>query len=190
MNSVISPVRLGYEQYGVDGYYRLHSDDYENPHFLDIKYLLESYICDLDLNDSHISVLDLCCGSGEVTKILQNSHLDKLDMKIEGVDPYTKNSYIKNTGLVCLDLDFKDIVNGKLSNKYYDIIICSFAMHLCELSMLNTLLYQLHLICDKLIILTPHKRPEINNWFLLEKEDKYNKVRLRVYISNRLLKCM
>lgn len=175
-------VRLGYEELGVEGYYKLHSDDYSNPHFSDIKYLLEQEFKDDSLYN--LSILDLCCGSGEVTKILMGRQCgERNDLKIEGVDPYTKVAYRKQTGQECLDYDFKDIVNGKLSDKYYNIIICSFAMHLCELSMLDTLLYQLHLICDKLIILTPHKRPEIKVWFILEKEEKYNKVRLRVYSS-------
>lgn len=99
------------------------------------------------------------------------------------MDPYTEPAYKKNTGKECLRYDFKDSVNGALENRRYDTIICSFAMHLCEQSMLNNLLYQLSRISDRLIILTPHKRPEINKWFSLQDEILYNRVKLRIYFK-------
>jgi SAM-dependent methyltransferase len=124
------------------------------------------------------NVLDLCCGGGEVTSILGAQ--DK-EYRIDGVDPYTAEAYKKNTGKICLPLSFKDIVLGGLEDKKYDTVICSFAMHLCELSMLDMLLFRLSGICDTLIILTPHKRPVIKNWWRLEREIIYQKVKLRIY---------
>ena len=155
---ILSSVRAGYEELGVDEYYRIHSKDYSNPHYREIEYLLKEYIKSHDIGEN---ILDLCCGSGEVTKIL--NIIGKY--RIEGLDPYTAYSYVKNTNNDCYIYNFKDIVKGALENKKYDTIICSFAMHLCEESMLNGLLYQLSRISNKLVILTPHKRPEINSWW-------------------------
>lgn len=170
-------VRIGYKQLGIDKYYELHKNDYYNPHADKIEYLLTKYITEYDIGKN---ILDLCCGSGEVTKIIVKS---MGDYNIEGLDKYTYDLYTKNTGLECLKMDFKDIVCGALKNKRYDTIICSFAMHLCEQSMLSMLLYQLSKISDTLIILTPHKRPEIKQWWKLEYSEKYDGVTLRVYKS-------
>lgn len=167
-------VRTGYESLGIDGYYLNHCDDYKNPHFEIIKTLLIEYIQENDIGNN---ILDLCCGSGEITTILE----EKGNYNIEGIDPYTCKLYENNTNKKCYQYSFKDIVNGFLDNKKYDTIICSFAMHLCDISMLDTLLYQLSRICKKLIIITPNKRPEIKNWFELREEKIYERVRLRVY---------
>ena len=168
-------VRAGYEQLGVEGYYKEHSADYTNPHFEKISYLLN-----LDEVKARIGtkVLDLCCGGGEVTTILS---AQGKNYEIDGLDPYTATAYKKNTGKDCMPYSFKDIVLGALNGKKYDTIICSFAMHLCELSMLNMLLYQLVNICDTLIILTPHKRPVIKSWWKMDKEILHEKVKLRIY---------
>ena len=171
---MIKSVRAGYEELGVEGYYKLHCEDYSNPHIKEIEYLLKNEI-NKDYFGKHI--LDMCCGSGEVTNII--NEYGKYD--IEGLDPYTSLAYKVKTGKECLIYDFKDIVCGALKNKRYDTIICSFAMHLCEESMLNCLLYQISLIADTLIILTPHKRPEIKCWWKEESVHKYNGVTLKVY---------
>lgn len=167
-------VRHGYENLGIEGYYKIHSEDYNNPHFLYIKRLVINYT---NKNDIGHNILDMCCGSGEITTILNEVG----EYNVEGLDPYTESAYVKNTGKECMKYSFKDIVCGALKNKRYDTVICSFAMHLCEESMLNMLLFQISLVTDRLIIITPHKRPEITNWFKLNCEMKYNKVKLRVY---------
>ena len=168
-------VREGYEKLGVEGYYKNHSSDYINPHFDKICYLLTLDEVKECIGDK---VLDLCCGGGEVTTVLASHGKEYL---IDGVDPYTGEAYKKNTGKDCMPFTFKDIMLGSLDDKRYNTVICSFAMHLCEESMLNTLLYRLSRIAETLIILTPHKRPVINNWWKLDKEIYYKKVRLRIY---------
>jgi len=97
---------------------------------------------------------------------------------IKGCDPYTSDLYRKKTGKECLEYDFKDIANGKLKESF-DLVICSFALHLAEKSLLPNILYYLN--TKELIILTPHKKPEINNFFELIEEQYENKVRFRRY---------
>lgn len=169
-------VRAGYEKLGIEGYYKLHNEDYSNPHVSIIKELIDISNCIKYLGNS---ILDLCCGSGEITNILES--IEPHSFNIEGLDPYTAPAYKKNTGKDCLVYNFKDIVQGALQNRRYDTIICSYAMHLCEESMLNNLLYQLGLIADTLIIITPHKRPEIRDWWKEVKSFKYNGITLKIY---------
>lgn len=167
-------VRAGYEELGVEDYYLKHSDDYSNPHINIIKAIFDNSEC---YNYIGTNILDLCCGSGEVTNILKNENFNN----IEGLDPFTASAYKRNTGKKCLIYNFKDIVNGALNNKRYDTIICSYAMHLCEESMLNILLYQLSLIADTLIIITPHKRPKIACWWKEVYSFKYSGTTLKIY---------
>lgn len=165
-------VRNEYNSIGVTAYYLKHSENYRNPH--------ESIVCDLletAENNGYIGkrVLDLCCGSGEVTMALKD-----YNHTIIGADPYTEEAYRKRTGKEALNLSFKDIAQGKLKGEY-DTIICSFALHLCENSMLPVVLYQLSRVSKKLIIITPNKRPDCEKvgWFLIDECIK-DRVRMRV----------
>ena len=116
-------IRNMYAQMGVDNFYKEHGNEYKNPHTEIINQLLSK----VDVGDK---ILDLCCGSGEVTK-------NFLNKDIIGCDPYTFNLYQKETGKPVLTFSFKDIATGALADYQFDTIICSFAMHLCEPSMLN-----------------------------------------------------
>ena len=78
------------------------------------------------------NILDLCCGSGEITLSLPNYN-------VIGLDPYTNKSYYNRTRKNSLNLTFQDIANGKLENNF-DCIICSYALHLCDKSLLPLLL--------------------------------------------------
>lgn len=125
----------------------------------------------------------MCCGKGEVTKIIQSI---TTYINVDGLDPFTYEAYKKETGNECIQMTFKDIVCGSLVHKRYDTIFCSYAMHLCEESMLNSLLYNISLICDTLVIITPHKRPNLSKQtYFIEHGNpiKYNKSTLKVYRS-------
>ena len=168
-----------YEKHGVEGYYLKNSENYINLHEPQIKDLLIKNINKFNFN----SVLDLCCGGGEVTTVLLENGIKN----IEGADPYTSNLYTKNTGKPCINLSFKDILGGKL-RKDYDIIICSFAFHLIEEKDLFTLVNNLFQHTKTLIIIAPHKRPFLEkvknvNLKLLDYSltSKGKKVYLRAY---------
>jgi SAM-dependent methyltransferase len=175
-------VREGYDTLGVHKYYLANANDYSNPHFEQIKQLIEQNHTKFSLN----SVLDLGSGSGEVTLILQSLGYKN----IEGLDPYTFKLYTKNTGFACSKLSFEDLVKGKLK-KSYDCIISSFAMHLCDEVILGGLTFQLFQLTQHLIIITPHKRPVLENFnniqlihsdFALTPKGK--KVHLKHYFCN------
>lgn len=166
----MNSVREGYEKLGIDNFYLIHKNDYNNPHEKIIKELLYFAKENWDLGNN---LLDLCCGSGEVSRVF-------IDKNIEGIDPYTSELYKNLTKKNCKTLSFKDIVENGIDSKY-DTIICSFAMHLCEESMLPMLLWRLGEVSNNLLILTPHKRPEcdgIYGWKKVEsiKKEKVNMI--------------
>ena len=152
-------IRNQYAELGVENYYQQHADDYQNPHFEQIKILLERYQHQFDYNN----VLDFCCGGGEVTLILKELGFDQT----VGCDPFTFALYEKKIQKKCLQFSFEDVIRGKLTDNY-TTIICSFAMHLCAEKKLYTLVSQLFKHAENLIILTPHKRPALEMWSAFE----------------------
>jgi len=168
-------IRNEYSKNGVDNFYINNADSYKNPHEDIIKEHLNNFF-KINQFRKDIKILDLCSGSGEVSRILAENNF----FNYKGCDPYMNDIYLKNIGKECLDYSFKDLAIGKLKENF-DLIICSFALHLADKSMLDTILYQLSLCTDKLVILTPHKKPEIKNFFNLKSEIYRNKVRFRYY---------
>lgn len=151
-------IRNEYADLGVEGYYRNHGDVYENPHFPYIQQLLEQNQHRIDYSKT----LDLACGGGEVTLILRGLGFDDT----VGCDPFTYPLFEKNTGKECLTFSFEDIIKGVLSNNnttnyQFTTTISSFAMHLCPEKQLFPLVAQLFLCTKNIVIITPHKRPEL-----------------------------
>lgn len=161
-------IRNMYAKIGVEEFYKEYGNEYQNPHEKIIKEIL---------SQEHFSgkILDLCCGSGEVSR--------NIDGEVIGCDPFTAKLYKEKTGNECLEYSFKDIATGKMREYHFDHIICSFALHLCEESMLNQVLFELSMITKNLIIITPHKKPEIKNFWELISEKKVERVRIRKYRS-------
>jgi hypothetical protein len=121
------------------------------------------------------TVHDLCSGSGEVTMILK----DEGNFVISASDPYTFELYQKNTGLLCTRESFLDIAQGKLHGEF-DVIICSYSLHLCDKSLLFNVLFDLLSRCKYLIIISPTKRPLISQ-FVPVKEFCLNRVHTRIF---------
>jgi trans-aconitate methyltransferase len=141
-----------YDTYGPDGYYQQFAADYDNPHLPEIKALLEKNLYRLDTT----AVLDLAAGTGEVTQVL----LEHGITDVQGIDPYTYIIYTEKTGRPCTTESFMDILKDGL-DRPYSLIVCSFAMHLCPLKDLFSLTWQLFQSAPVLVIITPHKRPEL-----------------------------
>jgi SAM-dependent methyltransferase len=173
----IEPIRPQYEEYGAEGYYRQFGADYRNPHEPVIRELLQLVVprWQLDLGN----VLDLACGSGEVTLVLRELGC----RQISGIDPFTQAAYLARTGTAAESLTFADLAAGALADRRYGLCVCSFALHLPPSSTLPLLAYQLSIITPALVILTPHKRPRIKSewgWNFVD-EVAQDRVRARLY---------
>lgn len=148
-------VRNSYEQLGVRGFYERCGDEYRNPHEPAIRALLRRALpaWELDLR----KVLDLACGSGEITLALRELGASDID----GIDPFTGAAYLQRTGAQAEPYTFEQIAGGVLIGRAYSLIVCSFALHLVEESRLPALATQLALIAETLVVITPHKRPQL-----------------------------
>jgi SAM-dependent methyltransferase len=169
-------IRPKYDQFGVQGYYTAFGSSYRNPHEKQIHVLLEVLLPHLDLSQ----VLDLACGSGEVTvKLLEHG------ARVSGIDPYTQEAYLSRTGQTAEPLGFEDIATGALEGRVYSLLVCSFAMHLCEISRLPNLCFQLAQLSPQLLIVSPHKRPILKpEWgWTLERETSFERVKARLFSS-------
>ncbi len=169
-------IRPAYEEHGVTGFYEQFGSSYRNPHETIIQSLLKRVVLEWQLDLS--SVLDLACGSGEATLVLQ-----ELGGQVSGIDPYTFEAFFERTNLQAETFSFDQIANGILEGRRYSLIVCSFALHLVENSKLPRLMYQLAQITDTLLVLTPHKRPNLKpEWgWKLEAEVLEDRVRARLY---------
>lgn len=178
-NPIASAIRGQYERHGSDGYYRRFGGEYRNPHEPIVR---ESILTAIERWKPDLSnVLDLAAGSGEATLALREAGAAHID----GIDPYTFEAYLGRTGGTAEPISFNQISAGALAGRRYGLIVCSFALHLCEASRLPRLAYQLASIAPALLVLTPHKRPEIRRewgWNLLE-EFLSDRVRTRMYAS-------
>jgi len=175
-------MRRNYEQYGIQGYYTVNGHRYRNLHEPQIAALLPSAIARWQPDLS--AVLDLACGSGEVTLLLRTLGCGT----ITGADPYTGDAYLARTGQRAEPVSFEDIASGALENRRFSLIICSFALHLLAPSRLPVVVFQLSRCTRGLIVVTPHKRPEIHGkwgWRLVE-ELRGEGLRVRYYHSTTL----
>lgn len=101
------------------------------------------------------------------------------EIDVIATDPYTSPAYKERTSRFCHSLSFTDLAQGLLPpisaetssrsgdpynnpEPIWDIIICSFALHLVtNPSELFALLYELSGKARWLIVVAPHKKPEI-----------------------------
>jgi hypothetical protein len=81
----------------------------------------------------------------------------------------------------------EDIQKGKLRNKKYSTIICSYALHLADKSILHDLFWELSMISKYLIIISPNKNPIVSDdsWELIE-EFRNGKCKIKIYISKNI----
>jgi hypothetical protein len=148
-------VRARYERHGAEAYYRAHAGDYVNPHEPEVGQAIEMAHARWPLDLSR--VLDLAAGSGEATLVLRRLGAGA----VEAVEPFLSEQYARRTGTAAERLTFADVAAGALAGRAYSLVVCSFALHLAEPSRLPGLCFQLGLVSPALLVLTPHKRPEI-----------------------------
>jgi len=181
MDNQVSSIRGQYEHYGVQGFYERSGKTYRNPHEASIHEVLRHAVERWHPDLTH--VLDLACGSGEVTLALGEFGCRTID----GIDPYTGQAYRERTGKIAEGYVFEQIAAGAIADRVYSLIVCSFALHLVAESRLPTLAYQLSLIAPTLIVITPHKRPQLREDWGWSKRDEFvlDRVRARLYQSAR-----
>jgi SAM-dependent methyltransferase len=170
-------LRGEYEKHGVRGFYEQFGEGYHNPHEAAIRSALHAGLTRWQVDLSR--VLDLACGSGEVTLALQELGCTSID----GIDPYTAEAYRVRTGRQPEPFTFEQIAEGALEGRRYSLIVCSYALHLLPASRLPVVAYQLQRLAPALILLTPHKRPQLREaWgWRLEDEILVARVRARLY---------
>ena len=178
--SDIRPIRKEYEQHGVKRFYEQFGNAYRNPHEAAIRAVLREGLSRWQVDLSR--VLDLACGSGEVTLALQELGCTAID----GIDPYTVEAYRARTGREAEPLTFAQIAEGVLEGRRYSLIVCSFALHLLAKSRLPVLAYQLNRIAPALIVLTPHKRPHLREEWGWQLEDEFVEARVRARLYRRI----
>jgi SAM-dependent methyltransferase len=170
-------IRGHYVELGVDGFYAAEGDKYRNPHEDCARFALAKATARWSPDLSR--VLDLACGSGEMTLELR----DLGASEIVGVDPYTGRAYRERIGQDALAFSFEQIAAGALRDERFSLIVCSYALHLLEPSRLPGLLAALGEISGALVILSPHKRPQLDpawGWQLVD-EIYPQRVRTRFY---------
>ncbi len=172
-------IRAEYEAHGPAEYYRRHGAHYRNPHEQQVRSALHAAVKAWALDLRH--VLDLACGSGEATLALWEAGAARVD----GVDPYTAAAYVERTGQAAETLSFEAVAAGALEGRRYSLIVCSYALHLLEESRLPQVAYQLSRAAPGLLVLTPHKRPQLREaWgWRLREEQVVERVRARLYAS-------
>ncbi len=170
-------IRNAYAQLGVTEYYAQHGATYRNPHEAQVRAVLSAALPTWGLDLAH--VLDLACGSGEATRVLYDLGAEA----VQGIDPYTGAAYTTRTGQTAERLRFEDIAAGVLSGRAYSLIVCSFALHLVAASRLPALCWRLAEVAPALVVVTPHKKPELRaawGWHL-HAEQLTQRVRARCY---------
>ncbi len=170
---------------GASGFYEQYGDTYANPHQKAITVAMRlAYETWSDLWSHGPSCLDLCCGSGEVTAALVG--LGVAADRIRASDPYTGEAFRARHGRdVEAAWSFADIAGGAMEGHSFDVIICSYALHLCEPSWLPMVCVGLAQASRTLLVVTPHKRPVVRpEWGLAlvdELHDRDTRVRVRRY---------
>jgi SAM-dependent methyltransferase len=172
-------IRSRYQAVGSAAYYRDEGDNYRNPHEPAIVDLLAQIAQPWQLDLSN--VLDLAAGSGEVTLALRELGAKR----IAGIDPFTFRAYEKRTGNAAERFTFADVAGGSLRGRAYSLIVCSFALHLCETSRLPAVAQALSAVAPALLLITPHKKPVLRSaWgWTLRHEIVVQRVRARLYDS-------
>jgi hypothetical protein len=172
-------IRGEYERHGAEKFYEQFGSDYRNPHEPIIARSLKLAHRDWSLDLSNVLVL--AAGSGEVTLVLRELGAGIID----GIDPFTHEAYERRTGQPAQRLSFSDIAAGALEGRSYSLIVASFALHLCEPSRLPRLMQQLSRASNTLLVLTPHKRPQIRKEWRWELRDEkiIERVRSRLYVA-------
>ncbi|CAK9071533.1 unnamed protein product [Durusdinium trenchii] len=128
-------VRDAYEELGAAGFYASKGASYVNPH------------------EPRLS---------EALHIALDQWQEHLSSPLRAADPYTFEAFERRVGRRCHHWSFQDVADGVLEEEpIYDLVLCSFALHLLERSWLTCTVSSLARRARLLVVATPHKRPLI-----------------------------
>ena len=159
-----------YQEQGVENYYKNHGNDYSNPHFTNIAYIFPKVLKAIVIG-KQASILDLACGSGEITRLLIDHGYSA--ERIVGMDPYTKQSYESNTPCKCIGKSFSNLVAGDLSEERYDVVVCSYAVHLIEPESLFGFMLEMSTITSQFVVLTHMRKFEVKHYMWRTEQEIY-----------------
>jgi 2-polyprenyl-3-methyl-5-hydroxy-6-metoxy-1,4-benzoquinol methylase len=115
------------------------------------------------------SILDLACGSGEITGLLVKHGYTATN--ITGMDPYTHKTYTANTGCKCLEYTFHDLISGQIQDLQFDCVVCSYAVHLIDKDGLYGFMSELASLTGHFVVLTHMRKFEVKHYmWRLDKE--------------------
>lgn len=141
--------------------------------------------------DPSLRFLDLACGSGEVSNALVAAGVPL--EQVLACDPFTQAGYEARLGHRPRSWSFRDIALRAIDEFTVDVVVCSYALHLCEQSWLPEVCRVLSERSRALVVITPHKRPILGDdwgWALRsEHRDAELRVRVRRYGSTNAAFC-
>lgn len=166
-------IRDEYIKSSPDEYYSTKRSEYKNPHLDRINKCLDYVYNKIDIG----YFLDLACGDGIVSEYLSNKGLNEF----KGSDPYFKEIYENKFNRKCYDYRFEDIAKNGINDKF-NTVICSYALHLCNKSYMNNLLYNISNMCEYFVVISPSKYPIINeHYFKLIDSKIIDRTHIRIY---------
>lgn len=101
------------------------------------------------------------------------------------MDPFTSDAYAARTGRPAEAVTFLDISNGALDGRKWDLVVCSYALHLAPAGVLPTMCLQMALCSPFFVIISPHKLPVMKDEYgwTLEDEFVHERVHIRLFKS-------
>lgn len=166
-------VRNEYQKLGVDNYYSLNGNNYENPHAQFIQLCIKKV-----WQKKWKNVIDFACGNGLITKIIKQTFEIE---QVQGFDKFLHQRYSVETGEKSYNYSFEDIANFDKTIPTSDVIICSYAIDLVDKNYLSKLLYAFTQSSSYLVLIRPNNHEiEHFGWKLIQKE-KFHKSRVTVY---------
>lgn len=174
---------------GAEGWYRDHGSAYRNPHEAGVRTAIGLALTRWGVDEpwgalGTARLLDLACGSGEATLALVEAGV-ALD-RIDACDPFTSDAYRARVGREPISAwTFAEVASGAAAGRSFGAVVCTHALHLCEPSRLPMLCHALAAVTPVLLVVTPHKRPELREewgWALAEEHrDPDTRLRTRLY---------
>uniref|UniRef100_A0A061SH74 Methyltransferase domain-containing protein n=1 Tax=Tetraselmis sp. GSL018 TaxID=582737 RepID=A0A061SH74_9CHLO len=181
-----SSIRGCYQALGVRRFYEERGGDYVNPHFATLVEVTPGILSEILLPRlyeiaANGGMLDLCCGSGEMTVIFR-SWLEEvnstIEMDISAADPFTCEAYKRSTGKMAETWSFEDVCDGVLDDLglSFGLVCISYAVHLLEPSRNSAFFQNLSRHSRLMLIVSPTKNKGIVDESLGWRQAEYRTV--------------